>query len=295
MKVLFDKIAFFYVIGNPRSGTSLLRLMLNSHKDIVVPPECGFFHWLSSKYHRSDFTNILGFLDDYLSDLHNSRKFETWDIDFSLLRKSIIDISPSNYYELSILVYLSYARKFDKSPNIVGDKNNYYINHLAELDVLASNAKYLYIVRDCRDVVNSYKALQNLKTESPYKPNLPTNEEDIAKIWCDNNTTALHFFNSINCQRHYTVRFEDLLTKPIEILKNICAWLTIDFDEGMLRYHLDNCQYNIEPLSTLDWKKDTLQKPNPDKIGSYKKHLSTIEINNINTISEDLLSYFEYI
>ncbi|MDE2234040.1 MAG: sulfotransferase, partial [Gammaproteobacteria bacterium] len=36
----------FFVIGSPRSGTTLLRLILTSHPQIVVPPECGFVTWL---------------------------------------------------------------------------------------------------------------------------------------------------------------------------------------------------------------------------------------------------------
>ena len=32
----------FFIIGNPRSGTTLLRLMVNAHPKATVPPECGF-------------------------------------------------------------------------------------------------------------------------------------------------------------------------------------------------------------------------------------------------------------
>ena len=39
-----------FIIGNPRSGTSLLRLMLTCHPEIVIPPESHFFLWLEEKY-----------------------------------------------------------------------------------------------------------------------------------------------------------------------------------------------------------------------------------------------------
>jgi hypothetical protein len=32
-----------FILGNPRSGTSLLRLMLHSHSEICIPPESHFF------------------------------------------------------------------------------------------------------------------------------------------------------------------------------------------------------------------------------------------------------------
>ncbi len=33
------------VLGNPRSGTTMFRLMLTAHSEICIPPECGFFQW----------------------------------------------------------------------------------------------------------------------------------------------------------------------------------------------------------------------------------------------------------
>ena len=39
-----------FVLGSPRSGTTLLRLMLTCHRHIVVPPECGFCVWLYPQF-----------------------------------------------------------------------------------------------------------------------------------------------------------------------------------------------------------------------------------------------------
>jgi len=36
------------VIGAPRSGTTMLRLMLDAHPDLAIPPETGFLSELSS-------------------------------------------------------------------------------------------------------------------------------------------------------------------------------------------------------------------------------------------------------
>ena len=40
----------FFILGNPRSGTTLLRLMLNNHPSVAVPMECGFAVWLHDSY-----------------------------------------------------------------------------------------------------------------------------------------------------------------------------------------------------------------------------------------------------
>lgn len=39
-----------FILGNPRSGTTLLQLMLACHPRLAVPPECGFALWLYDRY-----------------------------------------------------------------------------------------------------------------------------------------------------------------------------------------------------------------------------------------------------
>jgi len=58
-----------FILGNPRSGTSLLRLMLNANTHIVSPPESGFLHWWYKKYNAwstadNSKENIAAFVKD---------------------------------------------------------------------------------------------------------------------------------------------------------------------------------------------------------------------------------------
>lgn len=286
---------YLCILGNPRSGTSLLRIMLNSHKEISIPPECGFYHWLSNKYFNFDFKSIHSWLDEYLIDLKYCKKIETWNLDFINLKTYILKSQPRNYALLSILVYKYFAILNHKEPNILGDKNNYYIKHIRDLEKMNSSTKYLLIVRDCRDVVQSYLKLKSIETTSPYKPNLSTKTEIIAQEWMLNNCNALSFFYTIEKERYKVIKFENLITENKKTLLNICKWLDINYDFQMENYYIDNQKNNIEPLSTLDWKMDTLKKPLPEKIGSYKKKLTHSEISLINKISNDLLKKFNYL
>lgn len=286
---------FFYIIGNPRSGTSLLRIMLDSHQEITVPPECGFLHWLSDKYKSRDFSKLNQFVNEYLIDLCNSKKIETWNIDFNKLRNYIDSTKPVSYFNLCMLVYLIYAYKFGKNPRVVGDKNNYYIKHIYELDEISQNAKYILIVRDCRDVVQSYRELRNLKSDSPYKPNLNTDPFEISKEWTENNKNILKFFNQISKDRYFIIRFEDLIMSTRQTLINICKWLDLDFDDKMMRYYLENKEKELEPASTLDWKMNTLKKPMQNKVGIYKETLSDEEVDKVNQVANEMLTRFSYI
>ena len=121
-----------FIIGNPRSGTSLFRMMMSSHSSIVVPPECGFIQWWYKDYGNWSIENSKSILDikKFVSDLKTSKKIETWELDFQSLENLINKEQPISYKELTSLVIKQYANQKEKYPVVLGDKNNYYIDHL---------------------------------------------------------------------------------------------------------------------------------------------------------------------
>lgn len=286
----------FFILGNPRSGTSLLRLILNSHSKVVVPPESGFFLWWSKKYAEwnVDKSKNPELIDQYISDVKSSKKMETWNLDFNLVKANIYKQNPKDYLTLSQIIYQTYAFHRAKEPTVIGDKNNYYINHLETLYQLVPSAKFLHIIRDGRDVACSYQELAKLDTNSPYKPDLPTNIEAIANEWLINNSNILEFSKKIMRENFLSIRYEDLVLAIREQAELMCSFLGISYDANMLQYYKDNKQNVEEPISTLDWKKKTLEKPDTNNINKYKKILSIQEIENFNSVGGDMLRRFRY-
>lgn len=281
-----------FILGNPRSGTSLLRIMLNSHREIASPPESGFMHWWYSKYKHwntedvSDPEKVKEFVNDVLS----SKKIETWALDRQEIIAQIGQLEPSTYSELVILVYLVWARSNGKTPSTVIDKNNYYIHHLEDLIRIWPDARFLFVIRDGRDVACSYKELKNLQSLSPYRPALPTEIEEIAREWLVNNTRIWDFLNVLSHDRWIMIRYESLIRCSEEQLRRITSFLNISYLPEMLEYYMKN----DEPVSTLDWKRKTLEKPDCENIGKYKTHLSQQEIEIFNTVAHEMLERGEY-
>ena len=91
-----------FIIGNQRSGTTLLRLMLTCNSKIIIPPECSFIIWLFDKYsnwkplNSSNFLKVTSFRDD----LFECKKFETWHLSKKNIQKEIMLQKPKNYAEL---------------------------------------------------------------------------------------------------------------------------------------------------------------------------------------------------
>lgn len=287
-----DKV---FILGNPRSGTSLFRLMLNSHSLINATPECGFLHWWYKKYADWDSSCLkTNRLDEYLSDLESSKRIEDWKMDYALLKDKIIQEKPENYAKLGELVYIFYGEQKGKSAKIIADKNNYYVNHYQDLHKIWPDAKYILVVRDGRDVACSYLNIETLVTNSPYKPKLSTDIKTIAKEWSNNNKNLLDFSESLPESQFMTVRYEDFVNDSELYLTKVCAFLGVEFEPEMLNYFIKNAKEQDEPLSSLDWKKKTLEKPDKDNIGKYKVELEKESIEEFNVVAKDILQKFNY-
>ena len=287
-----DKV---FILGNPRSGTSLFRLMLNSHSMINATPECGFLHWWYKKYADWDSSCVTSNrLDEYISDLESSKRIEDWKMDYAQLKEKIVQENPDNYAKLGEIVYVFYGEQKGKKAKVIADKNNYYINHFNDLNEIWPDAKYILVVRDGRDVACSYLNMETLVTNSPYKPKLSTDIKTIAKEWLTNNQNVLSFSESLNNNQFMVIRYEDFVTNSELYLTKVCNFLGLNFEPEMLNYYIKNAKEQDEPLSSLDWKKKTLEKPDKENIGKYKMELEKESIVEFNAIATDLLQKFNY-
>ena len=92
----------FFILGNPRSGTSMFRLMLNAHSKITVPPESGFALWFVDKYSNIEFNQEIYL--QFINDLFIAKKFETWELDSEKVLQLINKEKPSSYQSIIELV-----------------------------------------------------------------------------------------------------------------------------------------------------------------------------------------------
>lgn len=284
----------FFIIGNPRSGTTLLRLMLDAHPNITVPPECGFIIWFYQKYcNWIPDANLDHKYNLFIEDLKTAKKIENWHLDYDALASFLNESKPDNYSELCDAIYQYYATMHTSSITIWGDKNNFYLRHIKELVQLFPNAKFIHIIRDGRDVACSYKELNRKELSSPNAPKLADDIIQIANEWQQNNFKILNGFASHVKETNFiSVRYEDLVKESDNELKRLCTFLHIDYHPSMLAYHKNSTTY--EPEEFLQWKADTKKAPQLNKINRYKKDLSESEIQAFSSEAHTMLKRFMY-
>ena len=270
---------------------------MTSHSQILVPPECGFIIWLYAEYGDWHLIDSMGTikLDTFIDDLFKCKKMDTWGINKTDVKKQILIHQPISYPELCAVIYATYALNIGKSFRIWGDKNNFYLYHLDELLELYENARFLHVVRDGRDVACSYREVMHVKMDSPYAPKLETDVGDIAMKWAGNIIKIDSFMSLLSSHNAMTIKYEDLVTEPLNIISDICKWADIPFEAGMLDFYKNNKKNRLEPKLTMDWKKRTLKPISSETVGRYVQLLSKKEQSEFNESAYDALNLFGYV
>lgn len=289
-----DLVKPVFVIGNPRSGTSLFRLLLTSHSKLVIPPECGFIAWLYKDFGKWRAEDIEMEIDLFLDKLNVCKKFDTWGIEIGSLKYFLQQKKPRTYSELCANVYLYYSQRFSKNISVWGDKNNFYINHLNDLLNIYPEAKFIHLIRDGRDVYCSYLDVMKKEAASPYAPILSTDIEVVAKEWDSNLTKVDDFFASHPQLNSKTIRYEDLIAVPEYVLTDVFVWLGLDYEASVLDFFNQNISMKLEPEKTIEWKEKTREPIDASNSGKYITELSQKQIEQFNEIAKTSLTRFGY-
>jgi Sulfotransferase family len=208
-----------FIVGVPRSGTTLLRLMLDAHSLMAIPPETHFIPKLIRLVEHSK-----GNPRDAVVELVT--KHRRWP-DFELEPAAFearLDAAPQ--LDAATVVrsfYEAYAEAQGKPR--WGEKTPQYLRMMGRIARTLPEAHFVHIIRDGRDV-----ALSLLSVEWG-----PTNVRHAAEQWVDEIHTARRKLSRIP---HYIeTRFEELVSDPEPLLRRVCEFVELEFEPAMLSYH----------------------------------------------------------
>src|SRR3954470_23973889 len=211
-----------FIVGCPRSGTTLFRTMLHAHPRIAVPPETRFvmpaykrrysFGDLREDHHRSH-------LARWIVDRPESR-FHVLGLDADDVARQIVEGPPTLGSALGI-VFRAYSASHGKAR--WGDKRPAYYSFIDELDHLFPDAQFVHVVRDGRACVASMKK----KPWFDHQP-IPCMATWMMAIDCSQESGR-----RLGPERFLEVRYEDLVTHPESELRRACDFLGEDYAPQM--------------------------------------------------------------
>ncbi len=198
--------AGLFLVGAERSGTTMLRLMLDHHPSIAWQNE---FEYAVDRIGPGAEFPALG---SYSEFLENHRVF----------RANGYAIDPSLDYPGLVRSFLEQRRARAGKP-IVGATVH---RHLGRLLHVWPEARFIHLVRDPRDVAPSV-----------IKMGWAGNVYHACRRWRDAERDWDRVAESVGEGRFVEVRFERLLADPGEELGRICAFIGVPYDESMLSFH----------------------------------------------------------
>ncbi|MEK6477319.1 sulfotransferase [Catalinimonas sp. 4WD22] len=211
-----------FIVSSGRSGTTLLRSFLNGTENIYVPHESDFLVRGFPFYSRKEaYTE-----DDLWIITHlfiRSSQDEGWGMDCNYIYNYLRENRPSTFAQINNSIYYSYLDQIGKSDIPWGVKAPVLIAHLDRIFSIFPNAKIIHIVRDGRDVCLSYQDIHKKITKRKrFGPNTILAN---ALYWID----GLRRIEKSNNNQVYELRYEDLIMKTDETLKNIFTFLNFSY------------------------------------------------------------------
>jgi hypothetical protein len=217
-----------------------------------------------------------------LSEFEYHDQFKSWDLSLRPVYKQVQQVAKQERDLARILdaVYRRYMEVHTPSATQWGDKTPLNTLHLEWIDRVFPEAKYVHMIRDGRDVVSSY-----------VQAGLYSNVESAARRWRRSITVARHFGNR-NPDRYLEVRYELFVRSAEKEARRICAFLDLDFHEGMLRF-----QDDIADLGDthLPHHRGLRYPINTNSIGKWAMRLSIPEKNQVRNIIGDKLENLGYL
>ncbi len=197
-----------FIVGMPRSGTTLVRMILNSHSKIAIAPETHFFLLFWSKRFRYGNLRRDDNFQRLWNDLTKCKYFR--DLRLNNVQNIYNELFAGERSYKAIFEKL--LKQYAKQNNKIrwGEKTPGHIKYLHTILSFYPYAKIIHVIRDPRDVALSLKKV-------------PWNAGDVfinSKFWnqCINTPKKLGLTNS---NLYIEVKYEDLVINPKDILEII--------------------------------------------------------------------------
>lgn len=273
---------FHFLIASERSGSNLITKMLDAHPDVCGPSPLHILRVFGLEYfgygdlHQPETWSQL--LDDLYALL--SSDFAKWQSEFT--REELDDLAPRG--DLPALLRGVYEKEAAANgKNTLFVKELWTYRYMSFLDTCFPESKYVYLVRDPRDMALSWRN----------NPLHPGGVVAGARQWIHDQTSTVANFRALyDAGRAVLVRYEDLVANTEASLRRICDLLEIPFSEKMLEFHNSKLTQDNAAKNPL-WK-NLAREVMSDNFNKFKKELTEDEIAAIEYTCWPLLKFFGY-
>lgn len=280
-----------FVVGVGRSGTTLLRLMLDAHPELTIPPETHFAPELieaAGKRRASP--------DALVEIVVSQRQWGDFGLDADELRHRLSAIDPLDASTALRAFYGLYAERVGKPR--WGDKTPIYVEHMRQIQSALPEARFVHLIRDGRDV-----ALSRIRRALDEPPSVSR----MAKAWSKRIEAARRQAQELD---HYLeLRYEDLVADTETTLRQVCEFVDLDYEAAMLDYHEHAGERLSEMAGDLPAQGGkalrpgserlaahalATQPPRRERVGAWREQMAPSDVAQFEQVAGDLLVELGY-
>jgi hypothetical protein len=262
------------ILGVSRSGTTLLRVMLDRNSQLAVPDESFFVPLLADRHLlRVD-------AEDFLDDVRRLKSVQEWGVPLEKLQARLTDGMPIARAIASI--YEIYAEQEGKPR--WGDKTPMYMRHLLLLRRLFPGAQYVHLIRDGRDAAVSFLSMpEGIAFETWAHPR---SAADFAALWRSEVAAARRLGRRLGPDRYLEVRYEELVARSEDVLRRICSFAGLPFERSMTEYSGSGSEEKAHQQS--------LKRPLTPGLRDWRTQMSAHDAGAFESVAGDLLRELGY-
>lgn len=214
-----------FIIGTERSGTNLLRLILNAHPNIAIPHPPHImrnFSGLIPLYHElgkdANFKRLIG-------DVVRSVELHHYPWGIRLDSGRIFkEAKGRDLISIFFCIYNQFLESTGKGR--WGCKSTFMLLHVESVLKCYPPARFIYMARDGRDVAASAKKTIFNRYSVYYT----------AGLWRDEQRICIRWLNELPKENIMLLRYEDLLREPEGSIRTVCSFIREDYNPAMLDF-----------------------------------------------------------
>jgi hypothetical protein len=245
-----------FVVGVGRSGTTLLRLMLDAHPELTIPPETHFINPFIQSSGRLRFNPRIAARTIVRDE---RRRWNDFGLEEEDLLGKLEQVKPFNTTDAVRAFYELYAEKHGKRR--WGDKTPDYIRKMKKLQKTLPEARFIHVIRDGRDAGLSQNARIKKRGKDPVPP------REMARRWRKRIVKAR--VDADELEHYIEVRYEDMITDTEGVLRRVCEHIQLEFDPVMLSYYERAGERLQEMAGALAAKKGRPEREAGERVAAH--------------------------
>ena len=237
-----------FILSPPRSGSTLLRVMLAGHPLLFAPPELELLSFNTLAERRTELTGKYSFwLEGTIRALMEIKGCGMEEARALMEECEEQNLSVPQFYGL-LQGWIGNRRLVDKTPSYALDQQ---VLQRAERDF--ENALYVHLLRHPYGMIRSFEEAKLEQVFFRHEHSF-TRRELAELIWLISQQNILEFLKDVPAERQQQLKFEELVNTPRETLEKLCAFLGLEFQPEMVepyQHKEKRMTDGIHPLSRM--------------------------------------------